>query len=275
MDYPKKLEMPFAAQGEYNVIPVQPAQQGNGFASFAEGFPPELSLPFSQSGKAVKRLDFNGILNSITQFQIYQQSGGMFNYDSTVNYDPPALVWVSSQQNYYKCIKANGPSSTVMPPENDSEGQYWQAFGTSADIASLWNAVNGKANVNHTHTASQITGLANVRFLNIGSSYSAPSNLSYLGVVVYCNAFMDLGYSSADVTYTVYAGGSNVGTIGLNWRNQRTGGSGHGYYAAIGKLGYLSVNRTITAGQSIVVRRTSTPSAGSFNVDSEFCMVAC
>ena len=275
MDYPKKIEMPFAAQGEYNVIPVQPAQQGEGFASFAEGFPPELSLPFSQSGKAVKRLDFNGILNSITQFQIYQQSGGMFNYDSTVNYDPPALVWVPSQQNYYKCIESNGPSSTVMAPQDDSEGRYWQAFGSSADISSLWNAVNGKANVNHTHTASQITGLANVRFLNIGSSYSAPSNLSYLGVVVYCNAFVGLWTSGANVTYTVYAGATNVGSITLNWRGQRTGGSGHGYYFSVGKLGYLAVNRTISAGQSIVVRRTSTASNDSFTVDSEFCMVAC
>lgn len=157
MDYPKKYKQAFASLGDYNVIPDTPSQQGEGFASFSEGFPPELSLPFSQSGKAVKRLDINGILNAITQFQLYQQSGGMFNYDSTVDYDPPALVWAGS--TFYKCIKSHGPTtSTVMDPTKDSTSLYWVAMQSSNDLTSLWAAVNNKSSIGHKHTASDITG---------------------------------------------------------------------------------------------------------------------
>lgn len=125
MDYPKKYTQAFASTGDYNVIPDSPTQPGEGFASFAEGFPPELSQPFSQSGKAVKRLDINGILNAITQFQIYQQAGGMFKYDATIEYDPPAIVWDEATRNFYQCISSNGPSTFTQQPSTDSKGQYW------------------------------------------------------------------------------------------------------------------------------------------------------
>lgn len=185
MDYPKKIQMPFAAQGEYNVIPVQPTQQGNGFASFAEGFPPELSQPFSQSGKAVKRLDFNGILNAITQFQMYQQSGGMFNYDSTVDYDPPALVWAGS--TFYKCIKSHGPASgIVINPTKDSTGVYWIAIQGSNDLTSLWSAINNKSPVGHKHPASDITG-------GIGGTISSYRSGSSSFYVKFTNGFIIQG----------------------------------------------------------------------------------
>lgn len=125
MDYPKKYTQAFASTGDYNVIPDAPTQPGDGFASFSEGFPPELSQPFSQSGKAVKRLDFNGILNRITQFQMYQQSGGMFKYDATMEYDPPAIVWDEANKTFYQCVSSNGPSTFTQQPSTDTKGQYW------------------------------------------------------------------------------------------------------------------------------------------------------
>ena len=125
MDYPKKYTQAFAATGDYNVIPDSPSQPGEGFASFSEGFPPELSQPFAQSGKAVKRLDINGIFNRLTQFQMYQQAGGMFKYDASIEYDPPAIVWDEAVRNFYQCVSANGPSTFTQQPSKDSKGQYW------------------------------------------------------------------------------------------------------------------------------------------------------
>ena len=185
MDYPKKYKQAFAALGDYNVIPDAPTQPGEGFASFAEGFPSELSQPFSQSGKAVKRLDFNGILNAITQFQLYQQSGGMFNYDPTVDYDPPALVWAGS--TFYKCIKSHGPTSgNVVNPTKDSTGVYWIAMQGSNDLTSLWSAINNKSSVGHKHTASDITG-------GIGGTISSYSSGSSSFYVKFTNGFIIQG----------------------------------------------------------------------------------
>lgn len=184
MDYPKKYTQAFAATGDYNVIPDSPTEPGQGFASFAEGFPPELSQPFSQSGKAVKRLDFNGILNKITQFQIYQQSGGMFKYDATVDYDPPAIIYTNGK--FYSCVKENGPSSVVMSPTDDSRGTYWTEVLDSTDLAPLWSSINNKSNVGHTHTSSDIIG-------GIGGTISSYSSGSSSFYVKFTNGFIIQG----------------------------------------------------------------------------------
>lgn len=184
MDYPKKYKQAFASLGDYNVIPDAPTQPGEGFASFAEGFPPELSQPFSQSGKAVKRLDFNGILNAITQFQLYQQSGGMFKYDATVDYDPPAIIYINGK--FYSCVKENGPSSVVMSPTDDSRGTYWTEVLDSTDLAPLWSSINNKSNVGHTHTSSDIIG-------GIGGTISSYSSGSSSFYVKFTNGFIIQG----------------------------------------------------------------------------------
>ena len=142
MDYPKKYTQAFASVGDYNVIPDSPTEPGQGFASFAEGFPPELSQPFSQSGKAVKRLDFNGILNRLTQFQMYQQAGGMFKYDATVEYDPPAIIWDEADGSYYQCIRSNGPSTFTQQPSQDKNGQYWLPLIAQTSKASRQLSIN-------------------------------------------------------------------------------------------------------------------------------------
>lgn len=156
MQQPPKIEMPFAQYGDYNVIQTDTTQPGEGYASYREGFPVETSRLLTETGRAVKRKDFNGIFHAITTFLLYQQSGGMFSYDSTVDYDVPAMVWDNG--NFYLCKAANGPSSSVVRPSTDGNETKWQPVGGGQALQSLWDAINGKANANHTHPSSQITG---------------------------------------------------------------------------------------------------------------------
>ena len=156
MQQPTKIEMPFANYGDYNVIPVNTTQPGEGYASYREGFPVETSRLLTETGKAVKRKDFNGIFHAITSFLLYQQSGGMFGYDETVDYDVPSLVW--DTDNFFLCKAANGPSSRVVRPYTDNNETCWQPVGGGQALQNIWDAINRKADANHTHDASQITG---------------------------------------------------------------------------------------------------------------------
>lgn len=155
---PKKYKYPFASQGEYNSIPDEPEIVGEGKASFAEGFPPELSQPFSQSGKAVRRLDFNGIFNDITKFQIYQQNGGMFSWDAESDFEPPCMIYDDLAKNFYKCMKPNGPSvNKIIRPSDDAGEEYWQELAGGKKLA---DALAAKASLVHSHPTSQLTGLS-------------------------------------------------------------------------------------------------------------------
>ena len=156
MQQPTKIEMPFANYGDYNVIPVNTTQPGEGYANYREGFPVETSRLLTETGKAVKRKDFNGIFHAITSFLLYQQSGGMFGYDETVDYDVPSLVW--DTDNFFLCKAANGPSSRVVRPYTDNNETCWQPVGGGQALQNVWDAINRKADANHTHDASQITG---------------------------------------------------------------------------------------------------------------------
>lgn len=158
MQKPNKFPGPFAEFGDYTVIPERQPQPGGGEANYREGFPVETSFLLTENGKPVSRMDMNGILNAITTALVYQQAGGMYDWDATVDYDPPAIVWSAGTQNFYVCLKANGPSSTVMNPVNDTNENYWRYIGGGKQLQA---ALDNKANKNHTHTASQITGLSN------------------------------------------------------------------------------------------------------------------
>lgn len=157
MQKPTKLPGAFAQYGDFNVIPERQPQPGGGEANYREGFPVETSFLLTENGKPVSRMDMNGILNTITNAILYQQCGGMYDYDSTIDYNPPAIVWASGTQNFYVCLKANGPSSTVMNPVNDSNEDYWRYIGGGKQLQA---ALDSKANKNHTHSASQISGLS-------------------------------------------------------------------------------------------------------------------
>ena len=159
--YPTKYKQAFASQGQYNVIPDEPKQKGEGYANFQEGCPPELSKPFSESGKAVQRLDFNGILNKITAFQMYQQAGGMFKYDPSENYNPPAIVYDEISKEFYQCLRANGPDTGYnQVPSQDTAEQFWRQLVGGKQISAIQEAVDTKMDKNAKIPTAQVTGLS-------------------------------------------------------------------------------------------------------------------
>jgi hypothetical protein len=116
------LPRPFADNGTWQLIPD--AKTAPGRASYREGFPTETQQPLSAGGVAPSRVDFNGILHMLSTLAFWQQSGGLWVYRTTIDYNTPAMVFHNGELWY--CKAANGPGTTVpgavTPGTNED---YW------------------------------------------------------------------------------------------------------------------------------------------------------
>lgn len=121
---PDFLPMAFAANGDKNTIP----NTATSSASWDDGFPIITATPLGAGGVAPDRKDFNGIFNALSAQLVYMQTGGVWTYSATQDYDPPAIVYDSTDGGLYFCVAANGPSGTTIAPNADTTGAYWQRF---------------------------------------------------------------------------------------------------------------------------------------------------
>lgn len=122
VNQPAILSGAFAAEGDKNTIPAN--NDGlSGLASIAKGFPPITQVPLAQGGQPPQRQDFNGIFNLFSQFLLFAQNGGVYAYNNTLDYQPPAII--ASDNVFYQCVAENGPSTSagVQPVTNTD---YWE-----------------------------------------------------------------------------------------------------------------------------------------------------
>ena len=136
MPEPTKIPRPFADSGDKNSIPDSSGSIG--FASWQEGFPAITGTPFAQGGVAPKRADFNGIFNALSLATLWQQQGGFYEYDATTDYEVGNVIEYNN--DLYKCLTANGPSSAVKAPTDTT---VWSKVMTAADAAALYLPLAG------------------------------------------------------------------------------------------------------------------------------------
>lgn len=104
-----------------------------GLASLQKLFQMINQIPLEAGGVAPGRLDFNALFKLLGDSIFYAMNGGLASYNQA--YDYPVNRFVAYNNNLYKCVKANGPSaSIVVPGTNDS---VWQAIPTKIEIPSL------------------------------------------------------------------------------------------------------------------------------------------
>lgn len=119
--------VPFANSGDRTIIPSASTTASEGAATLPTGFPLLTSTPPSKGGLPPNREDFNGILYMLSAFACFAQGGGVFSYQSTIDYDPPAIIWDSATSHWYYCVSANGPTAGVHAPST-SDSTYWKYF---------------------------------------------------------------------------------------------------------------------------------------------------
>lgn len=156
---PTQWEHPLGNNADISTLPDN-AVATAGIASLQKLFQIINATPLEAGGIAPGREDVNALFKYLGDQIFYTQNGGIPSYNA--DYDYVAGRVVSYNGNLYKCIQANGVSSTVVAPGSDTA--YWQRLDNY--VRSV-NGVNADENGN-VQLASK------VRYVN----YSAGVSLS-------------------------------------------------------------------------------------------------
>jgi microcystin-dependent protein len=114
----------FASLGQWFSVSDDPTQPGR--ASLKQGFPTETQLPMNLGGIAPNRLDFNGLFHDITAHLFFNQSGGLFSWNETLNYRPPSYIFYSGK--LWWCLAENGPDTDLGAIEPGTANDVWTDF---------------------------------------------------------------------------------------------------------------------------------------------------
>lgn len=129
LSYPSLLPGLFAdGAANHDVIPDTGAAIGR--MAWDVGFPAETSQPTAIGGVPPHRLDMNGLGNRLSQHVFWQQSGGMYVWDATLDYPPYAHV-IGSDGKEYIAQAPSGPSQgsgAVNPVNDDYPFVYWKSL---------------------------------------------------------------------------------------------------------------------------------------------------
>lgn len=104
-----------------------------GVASLQKLFQIINQTPLEAGGVAPDREDFNALFKYLGDQIFYTQNGGVPSYNNSYDYAIGRVVLYNG--NIYKCIQANGASSTVVAP--DSDDTYWQQLDGENTSTSL------------------------------------------------------------------------------------------------------------------------------------------
>lgn len=150
MANPDLVLAPFAQDGEKNPIPLELSIGDPVYrASWKTGFPPDTRIPKDIGGEPPDGLDFNGILNVLSQAIVFMQKGNAYQFDvSLAPYPIGALVRSNDNLTTFQstiALNSNNPNS------NMTGWRVYNGFGfivdnlTTNDSAKALSAAQGKA----------------------------------------------------------------------------------------------------------------------------------
>ena len=125
---PTKWSIQIGVNSEKANIPIN---AGADKIDLSKLYPSAYELPLDAGGQAVGRTEMNALFSTLAENIYFQQQGGVYSYDSTIDYTVGTLVLYSN--NLYKCIQAHS-HTTPRAPTNTS---YWQKIVIQSDIANF------------------------------------------------------------------------------------------------------------------------------------------
>ena len=149
MPNPDLIPEPFAQSGDKNPIPLERAIADPVYrASWKAGFPPDTRLPKDVGGEAPDGLDFNGVLNIISQAVVFLQKGNAYQFDAIMApYPIGALVRSNDNLTTYQ---STVPNNSNNPNSNMTGWRVYNGSGfivdnlTTNDSAKALSAAQGK-----------------------------------------------------------------------------------------------------------------------------------
>lgn len=144
-------------------------------------FPSVFSVPLAQGGRAIPRSVLNGLFKLVGDWSFYQQNGGVPTYSADFDYVVGRVI-LYTDNNLYKCIQANGVSSTVVAPDSVSPlgSDYWIQVATLADFANYAKTdlsnIDNTAKIAIAHNAMPSNVYDSLTLGASGSTYTAPAD---------------------------------------------------------------------------------------------------
>lgn len=149
MPNPDLIPEPFAQSGDKNTIPLERAIADPIYrASWKVGFPPNTRLPKDVGGEAPDGLDFNGILNVLSQAIVFLQKGNAYQFDAALAPYPIGAL-VRSNDNL-TTFQNTEPLNSNNPNSNMTGWRVYNGSGfivdnlTTNDSAKAVSAAQGK-----------------------------------------------------------------------------------------------------------------------------------
>ena len=130
---PQKWSIQIGITSEKATIPVS---AGADSIDLSKLYPSAYELPLDAGGQAVGRTEMNALFSTMAENIYFMQQGGVYQYANNINYTVGTVVLYNN--NIYKCIQNNGPSSTVANPSNTT---YWTRFVLLTDLNPLYSLV--------------------------------------------------------------------------------------------------------------------------------------
>ncbi len=197
MPNPVLIPEPFAQDGDKNPIPLERAITDPIYrASWKAGFPPDTRLPKDLGGEAPDGLDFNGVLNILSQAVVFLQKGNAYQFDvSMAPYPVGALVRSNDNLTTYQ--------STVVSNSNNPNSNMtgWRVYNgsgfivdnlTTNDSAKALSAAQGKALQDNKLEANKVGTASGVASLDANScvpvSQLPAATISDAGVLRFATA---------------------------------------------------------------------------------------
>ena len=165
MPNPDLIPEPFAQSGDKNTIPLERAIADPVYrASWKAGFPPNTRLPKDLGGEAPDGLDFNGVLNILSQAVVFLQKGNAYQFDPALApYPIGALVRSNDNLTTYQ---STVPNNSNNPNSNMTGWRVYNGSGfivdnlTTNDSAKALSAAQGKVLQDNKLEANKV-GAAN------------------------------------------------------------------------------------------------------------------
>ena len=165
-------------------------------------YPSAYELPLDAGGQAVGRTEMNTLFSTLAENVYFQQQGGVYSYDSTIDYTVGTLVLYSN--DLYKCIQAHS-HTTPRAPTNTS---YWQKIVIQSDIANF-------VTLNTAQTISAVKNFSALPTTSVAPTGSTQlTNKSYVDTKVSLSGNQTISgtktFSSSPLMPTATAGDSST-----------------------------------------------------------------
>ena len=210
MTNPDLIPEPFAQSGDKNPIPLERAISDPIYrASWKAGFPPDTRLPKDVGGEAPDGLDFNGVLNIISQAVVFLQKGNAYQFDAIMApYPIGALVRSNDNLTTYQ---STVPNNSNNPNSNMTGWRIYNGSGfivdnlTTNDSAKALSAAQGKVlqdnKLGKAENAVSATKLQTARAIN-NVLFDGTSNID-LPLLGYGQTWQNVtGSRASGITYT-------------------------------------------------------------------------